>query len=278
MDHFSSLFGHFTPTARAFFSGNLCTVFAFDNPEGLGYLHILKGGRLSVASKGQDAIELSEPSLILLPRNTPHDFMPDPVGGADLVCATIQIGGGQGNPIALGLPELLIIPFDRVDTIAPTLELLLGEAFAEHDGRQVALDRLFEYLIVQVIRSIVDEGVVTSGVLAALANPRLARAITAMHDKPEHLWTLDDLAEEAGMSRTVFARQFREAAGSTPMDYLARWRMTIAQSLLRKGKPIKAVAAAVGYDSPAALTRTFAKIVGVSPRQWLGDQSKTEPV
>jgi AraC-like DNA-binding protein len=276
MDHFAALFGHFTPTARAFFSGNLCSSIGFENPEGLGYLHILKGGRLRVSGTGQLPLDVVEPSLLLLPRNSPHSFDPDPVGGADLVCATIQIGGGHGNPIALGLPELIIIPFSQTVMIAPTLDLLLGEAFTEHDGRQVALDRLFEYLIVQVIRHIINEGMVTSGVLAALADPRLARAVTAMHDTPARLWTLDDLADVAGMSRTVFARQFRTTAGSTPMEYLTRWRMTIAQNLLRKGKSIKAVASVVGYESPAAMTRTFAKTVGVSPRQWLSTQSRAE--
>jgi len=276
MDHLSALFGHFTPSARAFFSGNLCTLTAFDDPEGRGYLHILKSGRLRVSVAGGDPIELSEPSLLLMPRSAPHRFEPGAAEGADLVCATIEIGGGQGNPIALGLPELMVIPFSRITTVSATLVLLMSEAFAEHDGRQVALDRLFEYLIVQVIRHVVTEGIVSGGVLAALADPRLARAVTAMHERPDRLWTLDDLAEVTGMSRTNFARHFRDVAGATPMDYLARWRMTIAQNLLRKGKSIKSVASAVGYESPAALTRTFAKIVGVSPRQWLATRADTD--
>jgi transcriptional regulator GlxA family with amidase domain len=141
------------------------------------------------------------------------------------------------------------------------------------DGRQIALDRLFEYLIVQLIRHIIDEGLVTSGVLAALVDPRLARAVTAMHDAPERMWTLDDLAEVAGMSRTQFARHFRSVTGATPMDYLTLWRMTMTQNLLRRGKSIKAVASAVGYDSPAALTRTFGKVIGTSPREWLRSAS-----
>ncbi len=273
MDAFAALFGHFTPSARAFFSGNLCTPFAFDNPDGLGYLHVLKGGRLRLTGAGAAALEIAEPCIILLPRHAPHSFDPDADTGADLVCATVQIGGGQGNPIALGLPELLVIPFATIATIAPTLDLLLGEAFADAGGRQVALDRLFEYLIVQVIRHVVDEGIVEGGILAALADPRLARAVTAMHDDPGRPWTLDDLADQAGMSRTAFARHFRSVAGATPMDYLMRWRMTIAQNLMRKGKPIKAVATSVGYESPAALTRAFAKVVGMSPRGWLSAQT-----
>ncbi len=275
MDHFAALFGHFTPTARAFFSGTLCTVFAFDNPDGLGYLHILKSGSVRLTRPGHEALVIDQPSLMLLPRHTPHGFEPDPDIGADLVCATVQIGGGHGNPIALGLPDLVVIPFADVATVFPTLDLLLDEAFADRDGRQVALDRLFEYLIVQVIRHIIAHGIVSGGVLAALADPRLARAVTAMHDSPERLWTLDDLADTAGMSRTAFARYFRTVAGATPIEYLTRWRMTIAQNLLRKGKSIKAVASAVGYESPAALTRTFARVVGASPRNWLAAQTYT---
>jgi AraC-like DNA-binding protein len=277
MDHFEALFRHFTPTAQAFFSGNLCTVIAFDDPEGMGHLHILRAGRLTVTRAGRSPLELTEPAILLMPRHLAHGFVPDPDIGADLICATIQIGGRQGNPIALGMPDLLVVPFNRVPTISPTLDLMVGEAFAALDGRQVALDRLFEYLIVQTIRHVIDQGLVSGGVLAALGDPRLARAITAMHDRPEKLWTLDDLAGVAGMSRTAFARHFRDIAGSSPMDYLTRWRMTIAQNMLRKGASIKAIASAVGYDSPAALSRTFTKISGMSPRQWMDGQARVVP-
>lgn len=272
MDHFAALFRHFTPTAQAFFSGNLCACVAFDDADGMGHLHIFKGGRLTVTRAAAPPLQLSEPAILLMPRHVPHRFVPDPDIGADLICATIQIGGGQGNPIALGLPDLLVIPFDRIATIETTLDLMTDEAFAARDGRQVALDRLFEYLIVQIIRHVIAEGLVSGGALAALADPRLARVLTAMHDRPDRPWTLDDLAEVAGMSRTAFARHFRGVSGSTPMDYLTRWRMTIAQNLLRKGTSIKAVASAIGYESPAALSRTFAKIFGSSPRQWLETQ------
>jgi AraC-like DNA-binding protein len=269
MDHFESLFRHFTPTAQAFFSGNLCARVVFDDPDGMGHLHILKGGQLKVARAGQPSLDLNEPAILLMPRHIAHSFEPDPNIGADLICATIQIGGGQGNPIALGMPDLIVIPLTQIATIAPTLDLMVAEAFAAHDGRQVALDRLFEYLIVQIIRHVIGEGLVSGGVLAALGDPRLARAVTAMHDAPQRVWTLDDLAEVAGMSRTAFARYFRATTAVTPMDYLTRWRMTIAQKLLSKGSSVKAVASAIGYDSPAALSRTFARTLGVSPRQWV---------
>jgi len=268
MDQFDALFGQFTPTARAFFAGNLCEAIGFENPDGLGYLHILKGGRLRLSGVGPDAIDVDEPSVLVLPRNAPHAFEVDADRGADLVCATIQIGGGLGNPVAAGLPDLMVIRLGEIANLGPTLDLLLDEAFADRDGRQVALDRLFEYVFVQLLRHIIASGAITSGVLAGLADARLARAITAIHEAPARAWSLDDLADHAGMSRTRFAAHFRTVTGTTPIDYLTRWRMTVAQNLMRKGKPIKSVARAVGYDSSAALSRTFAKIVGASPRRW----------
>lgn len=268
MDYLASLFDQFAPSARAFFSGTLCNVAAFDDPDGAGYLHILRAGQLQVDQAGQTSFHLSEPSLLFSPRRAPHSFIPNPATGADLICAKVQIGGSQANPIAQSLPEMLVIPMARIETIGPTLDLLLSEAFGERDARQIALDRLFEYLMVQLMRHVIDDGLVDGGVLAGLGDARLARALTAMHDAPGRPWALDDLAEISGMSRTRFAAHFRQVVGSTPIDYLARWRMMIAQDLLRKGRPIKAVAAAVGYESPAALSRTFSKIVGRSPRQW----------
>ena len=271
MDQFDALFGQFTPTARAFFAGNLCQAIGFENPDGLGYLHILKGGQLRVSGVGHDAIDIAEPSILLLPRNAPHAFEFDVDRGADLICATIQIGGGRGNPVAAGLPDMMVIRLADIANLAPTLDLLLDEAFAARDGRQVALDRLFEYIFVQLLRHIIERGTVSSGVLAGLADPRLARAITAMHEAPAQAWSLDDLADQAGMSRTRFAAHFRGVTGTTAVDYLTRWRMTVAQNLMRRGKPIKSVATAVGYDSPAALSRAFAKVVGTSPRRWAAD-------
>ncbi|MBX9908391.1 MAG: AraC family transcriptional regulator [Beijerinckiaceae bacterium] len=271
MDHFQAVFDRFAPRAQAFFAGKLCDAFAFDNDAGRGYLHILRQGRLRVARDGQDDLDLDQPSIILLPRRTPHIFTPD-AAGADLVCATIDMGGNAGNPIALALPDMLVLPIAEMTTLGPTIDLLLDEGLAGRDGRQVALDRLFEYLLVQVIRHIVGSSRVSTGMLAALAEPALARAISAMHAEPGRGWTLDDLADLAGMSRTNFAGSFRVVVGATPIDYLTRWRITVAQTLMRQDRPIKAIASAVGYDSPAAFSRTFTRIVGVPPRAWLANE------
>ena len=83
---------------------------------------------------------------------------------------------------------------------------------------------------------------------------------------PKKSWTLDDLADIAGMSRTRFAEHFRTRIGQTPVEYLTVWRMTVASQLLAKGKPVKSVAAQVGYQSAAAFSRVFSRVTGKAPR------------
>ena len=118
------------------------------------------------------------------------------------------------------------------------------------------------------MRHVVESGLVSTGVLAGLADPRLAKALTAIHEAPKKQWKLEDLADIAGMSRTRFAEHFRTLIGQTPIEYLTAWRMTIARQLLRKGKPVKTVAVQVGYDSAAAFSRVFSRVTGQPPREF----------
>ena len=90
-----------------------------------------------------------------------------------------------------------------------------------------------------------------------------------MHERPEYAWSLETLAQEAGMSRARFAIRFRETVGTTPLEYLTDWRICVVQCLLKRGKPIKTIALLVGYQSPAALRRIFTKKLGIPPSQWL---------
>lgn len=263
MDPFAALFAHVTPRARTFFTGNLCQTAQFTDE---GHLHLLKGGALTVAQAGQVDLQLNEPTLLFFPRGRVHSFTVNPDRGADLVCATVELGGAEGNPIGQGLPELVVLPLASHPALAPVCDLLVGEAFSERGGRQAAVDRLIDYLLILIVRHVVESGRVATGVLAGLADPRLAKALTAMHEAPKKSWTLEDLAGIAGMSRTRFAEHFRTRIGQTPIDYLTVWRMTVARQLLAKGKPVKSVALQVGYQSAAAFSRVFSRVTGQAPR------------
>jgi len=102
-----------------------------------------------------------------------------------------------------------------------------------------------------------------------LSDLRLGKAIEGMHKHPETSWSLEQLAQRAGMSRARFAAYFRQVVGMTPFDYLTNWRLGVAQTMLRKGNSLKLIASAVGYANATALTRVFTQRVGMSPSEWL---------
>jgi AraC-like DNA-binding protein len=107
------------------------------------------------------------------------------------------------------------------------------------------------------------------GWLFALADKQLAAAITAMHEEPGAAWTVQSLAARAGMSRTTFTLKFKESVGAPPMEYLTRWRMTLAGDRLRNSSdPICEIARTIGYDSQSAFSFAFKRVMKCSPRQY----------
>lgn len=135
-------------------------------------------------------------------------------------------------------------------------------------GRQAMLDRLFEVVLIQVLRQLMERGNARAGVLAGLAHQRLWLALIAMHEQPEQEWSLESLADAAGMSCSVFANTFRDTAGTTPGAYLQRWRTGLVQKALLAGRSIMLIAQEVGYGSEAALSRAFKAQAGESAREW----------
>ena len=125
-------------------------------------------------------------------------------------------------------------------------------------------------MLVQALRLHLAEGA-SGGVgwLFALADKQMSAAISAMHDDPAHRWTLQALAERAGMSRSTFALKFKETVGASPMDYLTRWRMLLAgDRLTNSSEPISAIALSLGYESESAFSTAFKRVMGCSPRRY----------
>lgn len=267
-DRLAALLAQFPIRAEGFQAGALCGINTLEAHEPYGQLHLIREGDVEVHHGLQPALSIREPSLLLYPRPMGHRFVTHPRRGAHFVCAHVAFEGGAGHPVAAAMPPWVCLPLARVPSCEPVLGLLFAEAAASHCGRQAVLDRLFEVLLVQVLRELMEQGQVQSGLLAGMAHPRLRLALVAMHEAPQRDWSLDALAAEAGMSRTVFANAFREAVGCTPGAYLQRWRIGLAQKQLRQGRALKHVAEAVGYGSEAALSRAFRAQTGLSPREW----------
>jgi AraC-like DNA-binding protein len=251
-----------------FYSGRLCGTSPNLNEEA-AYLHVLRKGTLTVTHPNAHPLVLDTPSILFFPRPHQHRVRGSEEEGAELVCATVKFGVGMLNPLITSFPEPFVVPLNTLPELAPALELLFSEATSELPGRQAALDRLFEYILVLLVRSVVNARLVESGVLLGLADERLGKAIESMHRRPETPWSLEQLAQQAGMSRARFAAHFREVVGMTPFDYLTNWRLGIAQTMLRKGTSLKMIASAVGYANATALTRVFTQRLGMSPSEWL---------
>jgi AraC-like DNA-binding protein len=175
------------------------------------------------------------------------------------------------------MPPQIVHPQAHVEGLHPAHGQQLAQTQRVRCGQRVLADRLFEVVLIQLLRWLVDhprEAGVGGGLVAALADPRLARALSALHAQPGQAWTLEQMAAQAGMSRSAFALAFREQVGSTPAAYLAQWRIALAQACLRAGEPVKLIAHTLGYANASALSRAFTQVAGCSPRAWL---AQTQP-
>lgn len=267
-DRLVELLKCFELRARVFQAGPLCRTASFDAADGLGYIHVHQHGSLRVDSPGHPTMLIEEPGLFFYMNPTSHRLLPKD-RGVEIVCASIEFGTGLRHPLARALPDVVLIRLRDMPTLDMSLQALFREASEQHCGRQAVLDRLIEVVFIQVLRDLMDQQRLQVGLLAGLAEPRLAKAINAMHADPAHNWSLEELAATAGMSRARFAVRFRDIVGMTPGVYLTEWRLGVAQSLLRQGKPVQLVSDVVGYGNASALSRAFRAQVGLSPTEWV---------
>lgn len=271
VDRLVWLLRRFELRASVFLAGSLRESATAPERAAAGYLHVLKSGRVRVTSDDGPPVVIDEPSAFFYMSPTRHSIEPldDEVS---MVCATFEFGIGQGNPLQAALPEMFVLRLSDAPTLGLTLEQLFRESAEEHCGRDAILDRLSEVALILILRNLMDDSRLDIGLLAGLADPKLKRAINAMHAEPGQDWTVDTLAATALMSRARFAERFHEVVGMTPGAYLSDWRLGLAKSMLLKGATLQAIAAEVGYGSASALSRVFSKRCGASPTEWRRSQ------
>lgn len=277
IDRLSSLLDRFKVRTRLFHNGPLCGISRFPAEPGRGFLHVMRRGELELRHGARQAglprrLRIDEPTLLFYPRPLAHEFRNPPEEGSDFVCAELEFDGGALNPLVRALPPLLVLPLARVEGLELSLQLLFSETERLRCGQRLLADRLFEVVLIQLLRWLIDhpaEAGVQPGLVTGLSDPRLARALVALHEDPGAAWSLEAMAEQAGMSRSAFAAHFKAVLDQTPANYLADWRLTLAQARLRQGRPVKQIADELGYANASALSRLFSQRLGQSPRQWL---------
>jgi AraC-like DNA-binding protein len=196
------------------------------------------------------------------------------------------------NPLVEALPTILVVrarddysTIDALDAasshtlpmppgsstwLGTTLKFTISEARAARPGNAAMLGRLTELMFVEIIREYMHRlSTRQGGWLAGLNDASVGKALRLLHANPVRDWTVDDLAREVAVSRSVLAQRFTELVGETPMRYLANWRMQLAKQLMREGtRNIQEVATRVGYESEAAFNRAFKRATGSPPAAW----------
>lgn len=149
---------------------------------------------------------------------------------------------------------------DAETSLLHTVGLIAAELAQPRCGQPALLHRAGDILFIGVLRQMVARPArEMGGILSGLADPRLARALVAIHTHPQATWTLERLAEEAGMSRTAFARHFHATMRVPPGRYLQGVRLLIARNAVTNGRSLKQAAVAAGYQSTAALSRVLSR-------------------
>ena len=196
-------------------------------------------------------------------------------GGArtQLLTASFTADMRMAQTIVAALPAMMVL---RAGTRAsahlePVLAMVRAEAGQPAGVSSAVLRRAAEVLFIQALRGALLDAAPAAGWLAAASDPRLAPALRALHEQPQHRWTLPELARLSHLSRTAFFERFRTCMGQTPADYLQWWRLQLAAQRLRETQDsVLEIAVAIGYDNASAFARVFKRVMGESPSGFRG--------
>lgn len=268
MDRLSTLLDLFSPKTEKI------ELLICDQPSlilpSVSTLSIVHQGNAHVDGDDQPTTFLQQGDLVWVTQDS-HRKLTIDSDNFQLLCCQLKFGPVKLNPLFDMLPPMLHIKHDdnARQTLSPIIQLLLQESQQHRCGQATVLDRLGEVLLVHVLRFLMANQKVASGVLAGLSDIRLARAITAMHRDPKHRWSTESLASLSGMSRTAFNQHFRQTVGCPPGEYLTQWRIRLACRLLETSTTlISHIVDQLGYQSEAAFFRVFRQRIGISPRQY----------
>lgn len=253
---------------------------------------VVMEGRCLLSVDGQETVTLEAGDFVLLPATpaftmtgfepvAPVPMDPQAVAGrpGELrygrrggIPDVRQLGGYfvYDSPDAELLVSMLpaLIHVRSIKRLSVLVRLISEESREQRPGRELALTRLAEVLLIEALRATPGDNA-PPGLLRGLADPRIAVAIRQMHSAPSRPWTVVELARKAALSRSTFFDRFTQTVGMAPMEYLLGWRMAVAKGLLRRqGLGVEQVAERVGYGSASAFSTAFSRHVGQPPRRY----------
>ena len=195
-----------------------------------------------------------------------------------LVCGYLACDARLARMLLAGLPPLVRVNVRGSNAgiwLEASVRYALAEARSPRPGGAGVLAKLAEVLFIEVLRLYMNEqSVGRTGWLAGMGDRVVGAALNALHARPAHAWTLEELARAAGTSRSVLAARFQQLVGSSPMQYLTQWRMLLAANLLaRSNAPLARIAEDVGYQTDTAFSRAFRREYGAPPAAWRKSKS-----
>ena len=213
-------------------------------------------------------------------------------GAAAVQCGTIATYNGGGDCLLVGahfafsaMQAVMLLdllpPIVHLQTASDnvalswTLQRMTEELHHPQPGGVVVAHSLARMMLVQALRLHIEESAKSDlGGLSALSDVQMSMAITSMHDEPAHAWTVEQLAQRVGMSRAAFAMRFKDTVRQSPIEYLTRWRMLLAEDKMAStADSISEIARSLGYESASAFTKAFRKLTGHTPRQYRQESS-----
>jgi len=270
--------------------------------------HLITEGECFVEIDSQPPVHLSAGDAVVFPQGHAHRMCSEPglrpakgarleevlsrrprklvYGGGGrttrLVCGYLACDARLARMLLSGLPPLLKVSVRGSSAgvwLEASVQYALSEARSPRPGGAGVLAKLAEVLFIEVLRLYMNEGNADrSGWLVAVRDRVVGTALTQLHARPAHSWTLETLARAAGTSRSVLAERFQHLVGSAPMEYLTQWRMVLAASLLsRSNAPLAQIAEDIGYQTDTAFIRAFRREYGLPPAAWRRQRS-TRPV